>query len=220
MTVSPGLVNEYNKEFKISAELIRSVPYFVDCLPLEVLDNKIRMVHHGGANRNRTLEKMIEVAGQLDDRFSLDFYLVGDAKYIKQLKSQAAPYKNIMFKVPMAYEDIVLTLNRYDLGFFLVQPTTFNLRYCLPNKIFEFIQARLMVAIGPSPDMAALVNEHECGIVADSFKPSEMAKKLNELTVADIMKYKHNSDIAAKVLCFEQEGKKLQKIISACCTRN
>ena len=217
LTVSSGLAKEYKREFNITAEIIRSVPMYSDCQVVKVQTKKIRIVHHGGATRNRKLEKMIQVFSMLDSRFTLDFYLVSNDKYIDELKSLVTSYQNINFKDPISFEEIIPTLNNYDIGFFYVEPTTFNLKHCLPNKLFEFIQARLMVAIGPSPDMAALVREHECGVVADSFEPEKMAEMLNALSTETIMQYKSNSDIAAKILCFEQEGGKMQDIISRFC---
>ena len=217
LTVSPGLAEEYKREFNITTELIRSVPLYFDCHPATVKTERIRMVHHGGAKRNRKLESMIKVFLLLDDRFTLDFYLVSNNKYVDELKSLAASNTNIKFKDSVSFDEIIPMLNSYDIGLFYVEPTTFNLKHCLPNKLFEFIQARLMVAIGPSPDMAALVLEYQCGIVSDSFNIEKMAQILNELTTEKIIKYKNNSDIAAKALCFEQEGKKLQEIISRFC---
>lgn len=217
VTVSPGLQEGYKHEFNIATELIRSVPMYFDCHPKTVKTERIRMVHHGGAKKNRKIESMIEVFSLLDDRFTLDFYLVGNKKYINELKKLADPHENIYFKTPMPFEDIISTLNCYDIGFYYLEPTGFNVKHCLPNKLFEFIQARLMVALGPSPDMTKLVLEYQCGIVSGSFESESMAHMLNELTTEKILKYKSNSDIAAKVLCFEQEGKKLQKIISQFC---
>ncbi|KXJ57069.1 MAG: hypothetical protein AXW17_13270 [Colwellia sp. Phe_37] len=214
VTVSPSLANEYRREFNVKAELVRSTPSYYECSTHLPSAKKVRMVHHGAANRNRHLEKLIEVFSKLDERFTLDFYLVGDANYIDELKLLAAPFKKINFKIPVIFNDIIPMLNRYDIGFFYVEPTTFNLRYCLPNKFFEFIQARLMVAIGPSPDMAELVEQYDCGIISPAFKIEKMAEKLNGLTAAQILKFKNNSNLAAKTLCFEEESKKLQKIIA------
>jgi hypothetical protein len=59
---------------------------------------------------------------------------------------------------------------------------TFNLKYILPNKFFEFIQARLAVAIGPSVEMKRLVKEWDCGIVAANFEAKSMAAEINRLT--------------------------------------
>ena len=215
LTVSNGLALEYLKEFDIQTHLLRSTPNYYECEASQVEPDNIKMVHHGAANENRHLEKMIEVFSLLDSRFSLDLYLVGDCKYINKLKELANPFKGISFKEAVLFDAILPTLNNYDVGLYYVDSETFNVKNCLPNKFFEFIQARLMVAIGPSPDMAELVHEYDCGVVSDAFDTKEMADKLNDLTNSDIMKYKKNSDLASKVLCFEQEGKKLTKIITS-----
>jgi len=39
--------------------------------------------------------------------------------------------------------------------------------HALSDKLFEFIQACLADAIGPSPEMARIIHEDSCGIVAD-----------------------------------------------------
>jgi len=213
MTVSPSLVKEYEREFKVKAELVRSTPNY-QCLAHQPLTSIVRMVHHGAANRNRHLEGLIEVFSMLDDRFTLDFYLVGDANYIDELRSLAAPFKKINFKKPVTFKEIIPMLNSYDVGFYYLDSKVFNVKYCLPNKFFEFIQARLMIAIGPSPDMAELVEQYNCGVISPSFNIESMAEKLNKLTAAQILKFKANSNLAAKTLCFEEEGKKLQKIIA------
>ena len=77
---------------------------------------------------------------------------------------------------------IVDTIAQYDIGLFLLSPANFNYYHALPNKLFEFVQARLAVAIGPSPEMARIVNDHDLGIVAPDFEPTTMAAHLNALT--------------------------------------
>ena len=76
---------------------------------------------------------------------------------------------------------------------FLWEPVTFNLKHCMPNKLFEFIQGRLAVAIGPSPDMAKFLIDNEIGIIAESFEPEALAEKLNKLTAESITEMKNRS---------------------------
>lgn len=215
ITVSPGLAKGYRDMFGIQTEVIRSVPnYNISMTVNEVSSNLIKMVHHGGTNRDRKLENMIKIFEYLDSRFSLDFYLTNnDLLYKSELVRLASQYSQIRFCDPVSFTEIIPMLNQYDIGLYLLEPTGFNTKYSLPNKLFEFIQARIMVAIGPSPDMADLVQEYQCGIVSDSFTPRSMATHLNKLKPQHIMSFKKNSDTAAKTLCFEEESKKLQEII-------
>lgn len=213
ITTSVGFQKRYKEVFDADFDLIRSTPNFTDYHPGELKKNQIRMVHHGVANRNRQLEKMIRLVKKLDKRFTLDFYLKGEVPYINELKAQAADCNRIRFQDPVAIDQIIPTVNQYDIGLYYVEPSGFNVTYWLPNKIFEFIQGRLMLAIGPSPDMAAIVREYECGEVAEEFSLEAMEKMLSGLTEEKIKKYKQKSHEAASLLCFENEKKKMHAIL-------
>lgn len=213
VTVSEGLRREFLKEFGVDAEVYRSTPLYVDH-PVHPTDpERIRMVYHGAANRNRRIENLIEIVSLLDDRFSLDLILTGNLRYQQELRRKASSMKRVAFRDPVPIEEIIPTIGQYDVGFFYYEPTGFNIAHCLPNKLFEYIQARLMIAIGPSPDMAELVKEYGCGVIAGEFSVHAMAKSLNSLSAADIDKYKNNSDRAAKELCFEKEKNKMSTIL-------
>lgn len=213
ITVSPGLAKAYKDEFGVDMQLIRSTPLYQGCNVQKTNNSEIKMVHHGGVNRDRGIENMIEIARRLDERFTLDLYLVGCSSYIEQLKQNSADCHRIRFMEPVLFNEIIPMLNQYDIGIFFVKPITFNLRHCLPNKLFEFIQSRLAVAIGPSPDMADLVHEFQCGFIAPEFTIESMIETLQRLTPDEIDKAKQQSDLAAQTLCYEKESEKLLKSI-------
>jgi hypothetical protein len=173
------------------------------------------MVHHGAANRNRRLGDMIDIVRRLDARFTLDLYLTGSQSTIEDLKKQARDCPRVRFLPPVPYDTILPMLTQYDVGLFFNIPTTFNLRSALPNKLFEFIQARLMVAIGPSPDMRYYVDKYGCGIVSGEATVAAMAAALNGLTADRIDQAKARSHLAAKDLCFEHETGKLRRILAS-----
>lgn len=213
ITVSTGLIKGYQKYFNLTPKLLMSTPNYFE-ISVKVNDGKnIKMVHHGAANIDRKLENMIEMFKYLDDRFYLDFYLVGNQKYINKLKEISKPYSKIRFLEPVPFNDIIPTMNQYDIGLYLLEPTGFNTEYALPNKFFEYIQARLMLAIGPSYDMKKIVEQYNLGIVSKNFDSKELAIELNKLSYEDILIYKENSNIASKELCYENESKKLTAIL-------
>ena len=57
-----------------------------------------------------------------------------------------------------------------------------------------------------------IVYKYNCGLVADSFNIENMANKINSISIDKINEYKCNSDKAAKILCFENESRKIKKI--------
>lgn len=215
ITVCDGIAQEYNKHFNVNPVIITNAPNYVNLSPSSVDGAKIKIIHHGAALPARNLELMIEMAKDLDVRFELDLMLVANNySYLNKLKKMARNYKNINFIEPVAMPQIAQKINSYDIGLFILPPNNFNYAMALPNKLFEFIQARLMIAIGPSPEMAKYVTKYNLGIIANDFSPQTMADKLNELTPSQIMQFKVNSNIVAKELSFEQNQNTILDLVS------
>jgi hypothetical protein len=163
------------------------------------------MIHHGGLNPSRNAEKMIELMDHLDQRFQLEFMFVNtNSNYLKRLKYLARRNPRIRFRDPVDMHAIVRTINHYDIGLYLLSPAGFNNRMALPNKFFEFIQARLALAIWPSPEMTKVINKYNCGVVSEEYSVESMAEALSNLAVEDIVKLKTNSHKASKELCAEK----------------
>ena len=81
------------------------------------------------------------------------------------------------------------------------------------HKFFEFLQARLAVAIGPSVCMSPLVEEFKCGFVSKEFTIDSMADMLNSIDHESLIEARLGSHMAARELCWEQEKRKMEKIL-------
>lgn len=199
-TVAPALARSYRNLTGVEPTVLTNAPEYHDLTPRPVND-RIRLIHHGIANRSRGLEHTIELMAHLDDRFTLDLMLIEqEARYLRRLRRLAARHPRIRILDPVPMRQIVRFVSAYDIGVFLLPPTNFNYRNALPNKLFEFIQARLAVAIGPSPEMAQVVRDWSCGLVAYDFAPASLAAELRALNAATLTRLKHNSHAAAAKL--------------------
>jgi len=208
LTVCQGIADEYARCYGVKSLVVHNAPFNQRLSPSPVQEGAIRMIHHGMASKTRHLELSIEMMAYLDERFTLDLMLVEtDPGYMAFLRKKAQHDARIRFLKPVPMAQISQRINEYDVGLFLQPPVNFSVRHALPNKFFEFIQACLMVAIGPSPEMAKLVREYECGIVSDSFEPQALARALSELDVGRVRAFKVASHRAAQSLCFEQDGR-------------
>jgi len=215
MTVAEGIAREYKEHFGVDAEVVHNAATYQELEPTAVPPDRLRMIHHGAALPVRKLENMLEVMQHLDKRFRLDFVLVPTVPgYLESLKRSAAGDDRIRFVPPVPMKELVGFSNAYDIGLYLLHASSFNNLHALPNKFFEFIQSRLMVAIGPSPEMATLVRKHRCGIVAGDFKPASLARVLNGLDSEAVTQFKRNSHAAAKELSFEGASRKLLGLVA------
>ena len=219
-TVGEGLAREYANTFGVQPVIITNATRHVDIEPSAVLPDKIRLVHHGIVNPSRRLELMVEMMASLDERFTLDMILMtsdyasGKTKsYIRDFKEKAEANPRIRILPPVKSDQVVHAINPYDIGVFLIPPINFNYANTLPNKLFDFIQARLGVAIGPTPEMASIVNGHQNGVVAESFDPKSLAQKLNRLTKEDVAAFKKQSSLAARTLNAEKNEMVFDRVI-------
>ncbi|MBI4685912.1 MAG: capsular biosynthesis protein [Nitrospirae bacterium] len=206
MAVSEGIVRRYEAEYGVKPVLITNASEYADVRPSDNRKNdKIRIVHHGGAIPSRKIEFMIDMMKFVDDRFELNLMLVNTSpKYFKWLKKRANSLSNVNFLPPVSMREIIPFTNRFDIGLFLLPPVNFNYRFALPNKFFEFVQARLAVAIGPSEEMADILKQYDIGVVSEDFTPQSMARVLNQLDNEKIYFYKQQADRAAGFLSAEK----------------
>ena len=221
VTVCKGIADEYALRYGVAPEVVENAPNFHDLQPSRLEPGRIRLVHHGAAIRSRRLELMIDVIKNLDHRFTLDLMIAGnDATYLSELHKRAAGDPRIRFVPPVPLARICNALNSYDVGIYLLPPVNFNHRHALPNKFFEFVQARLGVAIGPSPEMARFVEDYGFGVVASSFEPTEFAAMLMRLTPSDVERYKRAADRAASSMNFERSEATLLRMIDRLLARD
>ena len=216
-TVCNGIKQKFFDEFKVNVDVVLNSPEFIDIIPSKVNSKNIQLVHHGGAIRSRHLEIMIEMMDYLHPKFELNLILIEtDPGYIDELK-QLSKNKKINFLQSVPTEEISKELNQFDIGLFILPSVNFNYEIALPNKFFEFIQARLCIAIGPSREMELITNKHKIGIVSPDFSAKSMADLLNKLSIDDISTFKNNSHQSAYELSFNESANLILNHAKAMC---
>lgn len=211
-TVCGGIAELYSKNYGVQAFLTHNAPDYSELTPSDIAPEQITLVHHGIANPQRKLEIMINMLALLDERFTLSFYLVENSSkasnYLNWLKSHAEKLNlshRVIFNAPIATDKIVSELNQFDIGIFPLEPNCLNSQLVLPNKFFEFIQARLAVVIGPSPEMVKLLRRYNVGAVAENFSAQAMANAISNMSIDELTQYKKNTNLAAKKLNFSED---------------
>ncbi len=215
-TVGEELAQMYSERFNIACKTIMNCPSFHAIQPSQPQPSKIRMVHHGNFSPERSLDTYFEVMANLDrKRFELHFYLSGDRNAIAEF-AQSNPYPDhIIFHDPVPMADLPRELSQYDIGFAYFRPDWETLIYCLPNKFFEFIQARNVVCIMGSQSVNRFVREYDLGFCDDDLDMERLTGWLHALTTDEIKRYKANSGLAAHELCAEKEGEKFRQMLEA-----
>lgn len=213
ITVCDGIAQDYTKDYGVEAHLILNTPDYEGNLSPSPYKERIQIIHHGIANRSRKIEKMIYMMDHLQDRFELKLMLMAsDPAYLEELKLLAKG-KAVEFLDPVPTTEISAFINRFDLGLFILEPVNFNYANALPNKFFEFIQARLAIAIGPSPEMKKILLAEGNGVVTQTFEEREMAEVLNSLSNESIQEMKAKSHEIAWKYSNHQNEKVMEELL-------
>ena len=210
MTVGEGLATLLRERYGRDAAVVMSADDDAGLEPTPARGGAVRMVHVGGYSPTRGLDTLCELADLLGDRYTLDFYLLPQAGY-ERFRRCWETHPSITFHQPVPMSALVSTINRYDIGVYSLPPTSLNNMHALPNKFFQFLQGRVAIATGPSPEMARIVETYRCGVVAKDFSAEGLAEAISPLTAEDLWRMKLGSDTAAKKF----NGKQFAHVIRA-----
>ena len=218
ITVSRGIVNAYKENYNIKPILITNAcEYKENIAPQKINKNKIRIIHHGIASSSRKLELLIDMMNYLDDKYELNFMLVSSTYsklYLNKLKRRVKN-KNIKFLQPVSREKLIYLSNDYDIGIHFVPPTNYNLKYGLGNKFFEYVQSRLVIAIGPDIEMSRYVKKYNLGIISKTWDPSSIAEAIMNTDLNTLNFYKNQCHIFAKELSSNQNDEVFLNLVNS-----
>ena len=141
-----------------------------------------RVIYQGIYARGRGLEQLILSAAWYE---SAELYLRGYGELepaLRALVQEERLESRVRFLPPADPQQLVEQLAGFDIGVVPYRATSLNNRLCLPNKVFEYLQAGLAVAASALPELERLVKETATGEVFDPEQPRDIARAINALT--------------------------------------
>jgi hypothetical protein len=216
-TVNGSIARLYHDQFGCDVEVVRNAIALQDLVPSEPLPGRVRLVHSGAAIPGRSLETLIEATLRLDNRFTLDLFLVkarDRGRYWSRLRDLSRGSERIVFHDAVAPADLPATLNRFDLGVFVLPPRTTNHKLMLPNKFFDFVQARLGVVFSPAVETSALIEENGLGVITNGFSVESLVAALGDVSAEDIRRFKEHAHRAAPSLSSVRDEQVQRGVIS------
>ena len=218
-TVSEYIAGTYNEKYKLNMKVVRNVPYYIkkDLLNNTKSDNRFLILYQGSLNIGRGLEQMIEAMLFLEN---VKFIIIGDGDIISNLKEkviQLGLQEKVEITGRKPFEELYKETLLADLGIALEENIGLNYYYALPNKLFDYIQARVPVLISPFPEMQKIVEKYKIGTIYDHKDPQTLANTIDEIIKLKnrYQKWKENTEKAASELCWENEEKILIEIYNS-----
>jgi hypothetical protein len=201
---------DYYKSIPETVVVPNATKAWPELSPVQVDPSHIKLVHHGNATVGRGLETFVDVARILGSGYSLHFYLVQSVifpGYYEHLKLYAKDVPNVFFYDAVPYDDIVPTMNQYDIGLCLYKSTHFHTKYTMvPNKFWEYIAGRVSPVIWRESGITRICEEYGFGVIAEEPTVDEIVRVIREQSAERIMADKqrmdeiHNEFIAEKTI--------------------
>lgn len=219
-TVSASIAREYERRFGFRPEVVTNAAPYVEAVPTPP-HTPLRIVHSGAALRNRHLETLIDAITGARPGVTLDLFLTAnDAAYLAELREiVAAADGRVRLHDPVPYAQLAETLRGFDIGIHVLPPVNVNNEWALPNKIFDYVQARLAVLVGPSPEMADYVRRYGIGVVTDGFGADDVRRAVDELDAAAVARMKAAASSSARELSSEDQVRVWDRAIAALAAR-
>ena len=222
ITVSQSIVDQYEQEYGIRPHLVRNIPpkatppVTETRASLQLPEDKTIIILQGnGINEGRGGEELVEAMPFVGEKAML--LIVGNGTMITQLKNRVKELQlehRVCF-VPRVTPEMLFNYTYLaDIGIALDRDLSMNLRFSLPNKLFEYIKAGTPMVVSNLIERARIVGQYRVGLIVEDFQPENIAEKINRL-VNDKQLYdemKANCKVAAEDLCWENEEKVLEEI--------
>ncbi len=218
-TVNESIQLLYKNLYGVNLKVVRNMPmYDVQKTITKInFDAEPFIINMQGAgiNKDRGYEEAIEAMQYLPNNFILQ--IIGDGTVLNDLKKQVEVL-NLQSKVvfiPKVSPDILKEYTKKaHLGLSLDKDICTNSYYSLPNKLFNYIHAGVPVLASNLPEIKKIIEQYNVGICINEVNAKNIATAIVKLfkNKSTLELYNHNTEVAAKELCWQNEEKVLNSI--------
>lgn len=217
-TVSNSIANYYNLKYKTNFITIRNLPIATNKilkgkLPFKIKNKKI-ILYQGAINKARGLELMLTTMQYIKNSI---FVIIGNGD-IKNELIQQIKVLNLEEKVKLIPKQTPKELQKItplaDLGISFEEDFGLSYKFALPNKLFDYIHAKIPVLVSDLPEMVNIIQNFSVGEIIKDRDPKKLAIQISTMLQKDKEFYKSNLENARKVLTWESESEHLKNIFN------
>lgn len=213
IVVSPGIEQWYRNNYRINRTVtVLNTPVYRQPMRTSRLRDALSIDQHttvllyqGGLSRGRGLEQLLTAFERFgDDRYVLVF--LGFGALEKMIRAAAARNPRILWHRSVPPGEVIEYTASADIGIAIVDDICLSHRFCLPNKLFEYLMAGLPVMVSDLPEMAAVVSRTTTGTTLRSIDEKGLADALARLRAIPEQELRCNVERAAQAYSWTQQS--------------
>ncbi len=216
-TVCNSVANYYNKKYGTKMQVVCNVPLKTDFVQENLLlrqefPSKKIILYQGALNVGRGIEWVIDAMPFIDNAV---FLIIGDGDIRKKLEidvEQKQLQDKVYFLGKISSKELPSYTRCADLGVCLLSNNSLSYYYSLPNRIFDFMHARVPILASNFPEIANIINHYKIGECIEKYDPKSIAATISRMLNSCFDK--SIFDIAIKENSWQNEEKTLLKIFN------
>lgn len=170
------------------------------------------VLYQGGIEKAYGIDGLIEAFSSVTPPSVLVILGDGpDTDKFKKLSEELGIQSRVYFQQAVPVEVLLNYTADGTIGVVNTRRNCLNSEYCLPNKLFEYLQAGLPVAVNDLREVSALVKRYDVGEVFPDGSSQALAATLNSMLSDNekLNRYRNAVNVATKELNWDNEKKKL-----------
>ena len=215
-TVNQTIADIYSKTYNKNVVVIPNVPIKRGDINREEISKDRILLYQGNVHPARGMELIVESLQHLGN---VILWVIGGGDILNDIKSLAKKLKvekKIKFFGQVPLEEVGDLTSQATIGLSMEEAFGLNSTYSLPNKFLDYIQAGLPVIMSDIPELKKITEQYDIGIVLKDRSARQLASEVDKLLNDSILysKYRMNTELASKELCWENYEDKLLNMYS------
>jgi len=220
ITVSDSIAEEYVRLYGIEkpALVLNAPPYKEEMKKSEIFRERFNIkeeqtifLYQGGLGFNRGIEVLLEVFKGLDTSKSVIVFM-GYGALEELIKEHMKTYTNIFFHEAVSPEVLLNYTTSADFGISTIEDSCLSYRYCLPNKLFEYMMAEIPLIVSNLPEMKKVIEKNSIGVVAKENTVDGLKEAIEEAIKLNKKLLNLNIKKAKKIYNWEEQERILLKL--------
>lgn len=183
-TVCQSIADYYQAKYHIKMKVVRNVPL---CTLQENAVSKLSfpgkkiILYQGALNIGRGIEWIIQAMPLIKNAILI---IIGEGDISNDLKMQVERLnlqKQVYFLGRISCKELPTYTIAADLGLCLLNNNSLSYYYSLPNRIFDFMYAKVPILASDFPEIRNIITNHHLGEVINNYQPHFLARTITKM---------------------------------------
>ena len=224
ITVSDSIANEYTRLYGIKKpKIVLNTPFFQKIQKqnlfrekFNIQQDQIIFLYQGGLMKGRGIEILLDTFKSLSlEKNNINYPVIvflGYGPLASVIDEESKLYKNIYLHEAVSPKNLLDYTSSADFGISTIEDICLSYRYCLPNKMFEYLMADIAVIVSNLPEMKKVVENNKVGIVIENNTIADLKKVILDAIKLDKIELENNIQNFKKIYNWEEQEKILLEV--------